>query len=415
MITDRLSHLYHSQVLLNCKSPSVISYTGLKCIFDKALTNLMIKKKTFMLLFASALCLVTEGQTTLSSMANCAREGDSLVMRIISGAQPGVFGRDVVWDFSEKEKGRVHNLLYKLSGDTLSYERGGTSWRTTVNGDTLCLTGFENRHTLMEYDEPLPLLRYPFAYGDSIKGSFHGIGKWCDRLFLRVWGDGITRADATGTLILPPGDTLRHVLRVHSVRRTWQYDYDSIRTWDGLREVVRQEERRGIAPVAFGMEPDISETYAWYAPGWRYPVLRMENVTDGTVTFSLALIYPPESQLDLDYDMDNALVRLQMNIPGGSGSQEGGQDDSASAMTSHTTNYDSSTSTVSVSFTLSHAATVSLLLSDVAGVAWRSTEHTFDGGGTYSLSLCCSGLPRGQYALRITCGTDIIMDKFKVR
>ena len=64
---------------------------------------------------------------------------------------------------------------------------------------------------------------------------------------MRVWGDGVTRADSEGTLILSSGDTLRHVLRVHSMRRTWQAGYDSIRTWGSLHNMVRQETREGLA------------------------------------------------------------------------------------------------------------------------------------------------------------------------
>ena len=354
-------------------------------------------------------------QTIIALSNNGFRDGDSLVMRKVDGVQPGMSGRDAVWDFSDAVTRRVHTLLYDLEEDTFSAHEDGTSWRTVVNSDTLWLTGFENRHTLMEYEEPLPLLRYPFSYGDSIHGSFHGIGKWCDRKFMRVWGDGIARADAMGTLILPSGDTLRHVLRVHYMRRTWQTDYDTIRTWEDLREVVRHEETRGFVTDASKTTPVIIDTYAWYAPGWRYPVMRIEEASDSMGMSTLAVLYPPESQMELDYDMENALLRQQTAMQDGSGSFGDGQDDSANAMTSHSTNYNAYTGTVTVVFALSRPASVSLLLSDVSGVAWRSTEQSYDVGGRFSLSLSCSGLPHGQYALRITCGTDVITDKFNVK
>lgn len=356
-----------------------------------------------------------KGQTVLTISGNGFRDGDSLVMRTVDRNHPGTSGRNAVWDFSNAEMGRVHTLHHRLFGDKFSTSEGCTLWRTVIHEDTLLLTGFENRHTLMEYDEPLPLLRYPFSFGDSVMGCFQGIGKWCDRTFMRVWGYGITRADAMGTLILPSCDTLRNVLRVHSVRRTWHFDYDSIHTWSILREVVRQEEMGGIVPNASKAVPVITDTYAWYAPGWRYPVFRMDASTDGMANKTFAVMYPPEVQIGLDYDMENDLLRQRMSISGGDGLSGYGTEESTKAMTAQTTSYDASTGTVTITFSLSRPASVHMLLSDVAGVAWRSTEQSYDNGGTFSLQFDCSGLPHGQYALRIMCGSDVVVEKFNVR
>ena len=356
-----------------------------------------------------------KAQSILALSNNGFRDGDSLAMTLVDGVVPGDAGRNVVWDYSNARKWRLHTLQYKLMGDTLSAHEGGTSWHTVINGDTLLLTGFENRHTLMEYDEPLPLLRYPFSFGDSIGGSFHGIGKWCDRTFMHIWGDGVTRADAKGTLILPSGDTLRHVLRLHSVRRTWHISYDTIYTWSALREFVRQEERIGLEMAISKTAPIVTDNYVWYAPGWRYPVLRMETATDAIGTRMTALLYPPASQGELDYDMENDQSRRQMAMRGGVGFAGDKRDDPPNAITSHAIGYDASNGIVNLTFSLSRPALVSLLLSDVAGVTWRSTEKSYDGDGTYTLSLSCSGIPHGQYALRIICGNDIISEKFYIK
>jgi len=346
-------------------------------------------------------------QTTLTAAANAARDGDSLVMRHLDVASPGSAGRGVVWDLSGADPGKRCILQYAVDSCSQTALGQYTSWRTVMSGDTLFLTGFENRHTLMEFDGPLPLLRYPFAYGDSIRGSFHGVGKWCDRTFMRVWGDGVTRADAAGTLILPSGDTLRHVLRTHTLRRTWQASVDSVRTWESLRHAAS----RDIVCVKEAASPVISEEFAWYAPGWRYPVVRLESTGDAQGTASLATLFPPVSQAGLPYDMENALLRPLDGFP----SPEKGHDPPGGAMTSRSAGYDPASGALTVTFTLSRAAAVSLLVSDVSGVAWRSAERTFGGSGTYTIALNCSGLPRGHYALRVTCGPDFFTDKFNVR
>ena len=79
------------------------------------------------------------GQTILTWAGNGFREGDSLVTRMVNDAQPGISGRDAVWDFSDKGTGRAHVLLYTADRDTLSAADGGTSWRTVLHGDTLWL------------------------------------------------------------------------------------------------------------------------------------------------------------------------------------------------------------------------------------------------------------------------------------
>ncbi len=355
-----------------------------------------------------------QAQTILTEALNAPRPGDSLVTRRLPGMPLLPAGRDVVWDISQYSPRENRSLLFTGSDSSSVATENGTSWHTAVHGDTLWLKGFENRLCLMEYDRLLPLLRYPFSSGDSIKGQFHGMGTWCGRRFMRVWGDGITRAEGEGTLILPGGDTLRHVLMTRSVRHTYHITYDSIHTWDALRQAVARDSGGGLPDTA-GIAPVVTETRSWYAPGWRYPVLRADQSSDPLGSATLAVLFPPESQLELDYDMENALVRQSLTMHRSSSFPEGGQKDSSISMDSHTTGYDAFTGTVTVTFSLLRPASVSLLLSDVTGVVWRSTEQSYDVDGTYTLSLSCLGLPHGQYALRIMSGSDLYSETFSIK
>ena len=369
-----------------------------------------MKKINLILVLSLCAHLCGNAQFVLTKSCNGFREGDSLVMRKVDGVHPGMSGRVAVWDFSEAEIRRVHTLWYNMEGDSFSVNEGGTSWRTIVHGDTLWLKGFENRHTLIEYDEPLPLLRYPFSYGDSIKGIFHGTGKWCNRTFMRVWGHGITRAEGEGTLILPGGDTLRHVLMTRSVRRTYHITYDSIHTWEALRQAVARDSRGGMTDTA-GIAPVVSEICSWYAPGWRYPVLRADQSSDPLGSATFAVLFPPESQLELDYDMENALVRQSPDFRGNSHHTDDG---GVHVLTSYSLSADPSAMELTLHLTLSGPACVSLLLSDASGITWRSASQAFDNGGDKLLTVSYAGLPHGQYAVRISCGTDTFTEKFSV-
>ena len=351
-----------------------------------------------------------QAQTILTEVLNVPRPGDSLVMRRLPDIPQLPAGLDVVWDISQYSPGENQSLLFTGSDSLTVGTENGTSWRTSFRGDTLLLAGFENRLCLMEYDRPLPLLRYPFSSGDSIAGEFHGTGTWCDRRFMRVWGDGVTRAEGEGTLILPGGDTLRHVLLTRSVRRTYHITYDSIHTWDALRQAVARDSRGGL-PGTTGTAPVVTETRLWYAPGWRYPVLRAERSSDPLGFATLTLLYPPEAQQELDYDMENALVRQSPEFWGNSHHTDDGD---AHVLADYSLSTDPSAQEVTMYITLSGPACVNLLLSDASGIAWRSASQAFESGGVHSISISYAGLPHGQYAVRVSCGADIFTEKFSV-
>ena len=365
--------------------------------------------------FATFLVFTTSmlnAQTTLTSSEHAPRAGDSLTVTLLSTLPAIQTGRDALWDFSEAAMLGSHAVTF-TGTDTVSAEEGGTVWRTALRNDTVLLTGFENRHTLMEFDTPLPLLRYPFSLGDSIHGCFSGIGVWCDRKFMRVWGEGATHADGEGSLMLPTGDTLRHVLLVHSVRRTWHADIDSVHTWSGLRRAVNREEADCPADTAFSPAV-VSDTYAWYVPGDRHPVLRVEKASDALGSVSLTTMCPPGLQKDAGLDLENRPCQPAAP-PAETGRAPDGESSPAALLTSHAFSYNAQAGSVTAAFCLSRPADVAVSLSDVAGVAWRTEERTYGAGGPHTITLSCAGLPHGQYAVRIACGAETFTEKFKVR
>ena len=367
-------------------------------------------KNIIIIVMALAAHLPVQAQTAITRALNATRDGDSLVMSSLTDIPLLPVGHDVVWDLSQASPESSHTLFFTGEDSRAVATEGGTSWRTVIHGDTLLLTGFENRQCLMEYDKPLPLLRYPFSYGDSITGEFHGIGKWCDRRFMRVWGEGTTRAEGEGTLILPGGDTLRHVLMTRSLRRAYHITYDSIHTWDALLQAAARDSRGGLTDTA-GIAPVVTENHSWYAPGLRYPVLRAVRSSDPLGTTTLTVLYPPESQLELDYDMENALVRQSQEpwgTPGGAGDDGHGH-----LLVSHSLGTDPSAQEVTLHLTLSSPACVSLLIADASGIAWRTVSQAFGSGG-HSLSISYAGLPHGQYAVRVICGAETFSWKLTI-
>ncbi|MBQ9215244.1 MAG: hypothetical protein IJ159_00625 [Prevotella sp.] len=187
--------------------------------------------------------------------------------------------KNKVWSLEEMDlSSKTIKIEYTNAGDTLTgLERGNrTYFQQTDKG--ISIIGSENVQTLISYDMPETWLQFPMQQGDSVCGYFNGTGKYCDRLFMRRFGTYLTKADAQGEIVLPEGDTLRNVLRLHTVRYvgtitapidTMKYKKPAF-TVDSIIT--------HLAPNTARMREDV---YRWYADGYRYPVLEATIVSQG--------------------------------------------------------------------------------------------------------------------------------------
>ncbi len=358
-----------------------------------------------------ALC---HGQHTLTTSANAPRAGDSLVMRCVTSLPPDLTDNHQLWDLGQCKLGtkRIRQWFSSENQtDTLECLSLNTRSRYMFRSDTIFHTGHENNLALMYYTHPLPNMKMPMSLGDSISGLFQGWGIYCERLYLRVSGRGHTVADACGTLILPTGDTLQNVLRLRTERVTTLAPIDSIHSPQKLSQValttpLSEEE---ILFRLHGQLPLVTDwTYTWYAPGWRYPVAEMTCRSDRP-RYEM-IVFLPEDQIVLGYDMENDLRRQAMNedlwLRGRQNPPIG------SVITSHHVNYDEHGQTVGVDFTLSLPAEVSLTLCNVMGVVYHSQIIPGCAEGIHSTTISCAGLPHGQFVLVISAGREIYTDKF---
>lgn len=93
---------------------------------------------------------------------------------------------------------------------------------------------------------------------------------------MRRYGTYKTKADALGKLVLPQGDTLRNVIRLHTERHvgtiivpidTMQYRIPAFT----VDSIVRH-----LAPDTAKVRED---EYRWYAEGYRYPILEAKTLS----------------------------------------------------------------------------------------------------------------------------------------
>lgn len=244
------------------------------------------------------------GQSVISEEKNKSRPDDKIIKQQVGIESPGIGGARIFWDFSRTKKINDSYLLrYHYDDEDTTLFAGiehQTAYFYKETGDSLQMYRYKNRTVRMEYAHPECRLRYPFQYGDTIQGTFSASGYYSQKIPLKLDGDIQIKADAWGMLVIPSGDTIRQILRVHTLRNCLlKTGTDSTRIFH--------------------------DAYAWYARGYRYPVF--ESITtrqekDSTRNhMQISFLYSPESQGKLTEDIINddewyAMLEEYKNNPG---------------------------------------------------------------------------------------------------
>jgi hypothetical protein len=255
-------------------------------------------------------------QPALKQELNLPRAGDKIVKQQVEYKDPGRAGENVVWDFGQlrrvNDKYKLayslprakRNNVFVLGRDTFPANEESqpelligrehfTNYFYQFKDSILFLLGYENRLDQMHYLLPLPLVKFPFRYGEKIETASKSENLFSGQVAMNMHGSFTLEADAYGMLVLPTGDTLKQVLRTHSVQTQFS---DSIAAMDSIQVNSR------------------IETHKFYARGYRYPVLETIRTIHTSIDtaqslvndiFSTAFIYLPEEQLYWQEDTAN--------------------------------------------------------------------------------------------------------------
>ena len=254
--------------------------------------------------------LSLSAQVRLESRLNMFRAGDEIVKQQVQYKDPGRAGENVLWDFSKLNiVNNEYVLMYDTIGGFITGKEHNTWYYYSISGDSLLCHGYENSTTMVKNECPELLLRFPVNYGDSTFSYYSGNGRYCDRLKISAMGTISSKVDACGTMILPDGDTLKNVLRVHTVKKISE----------NLESVFLYREK---TPEAFISTDSVNyrlatdtlllelDTYRWYMAGYRYPVFETvksisNNYGRARDFFSTAFFYPIKDHSYLDNDPEN--------------------------------------------------------------------------------------------------------------
>lgn len=379
-------------------------------------------KKLIFIIFGCLLSFSLQAQSLIFD-CNQPRGGDRLIKRMVTTNKPGESGVEQIWDFSELElQDADYELRYTAQGnDTIIGTEHCTMYYYRTSGDSLFCIGYENPTTYIAYQKPELLLAFPVFQGRSITDYFDGKGIYCEQLDIRLRGKSMVMADASGTLILPGGDTLRKVLRTYTHRFIHQKMLPRSTMPDTLQldtlafVLSRDSIEYLLSNDSIHLE---TETWRWYADGYRYPVFetvksmvyKFGNVYEH---FTASFVYLPDEQYyDLPYDMDNQELRDRIadDQRGWRDIDENGEngkrDDSIDYRFRVGNDGD-----LHITYDLKQSGEILLMLYDLQGRQLSVARHANQSIGEYQEVISMKNYPKGNYLLKIIVDKKIYGEK----
>lgn len=282
----------------------------------------------------------------------------------------------------------------------------------SLENNVLKLSVKEDNQTYIRYDLREPILMFPFSYGDRISGMFHGTGTFCDKLRMRSCGSYSLCADEQGSLVTIDGDTLHNVMCLHALRYENVSYFPREQVPSNYGVFTDDSIRACISSDTLVLQEDFCR---WYAPGYRYPVAeRCRYSYSGQVIAEYSLFCPLEEQENLDLDEANIEIRQKVKDGTYVPYRNPSNVNSDNIMDYHCS-MDDSGRNIHVEFTVNSPASVSFVLSNSEGMAFRSFSGNYQPGENHSVDISCAGLPRGQYVLYLNANGSVSSEKFKIQ
>lgn len=361
-------------------------------------------------------------QEQIRADLNMFRANDTIVKQQVEYKHPGRQGTDILWDFGRlKTVDNKYTVVYEQADDSLfSGTEHQTRYYYDFRNDSLFLAGYENPTTKVRYGSPELLLRFPLKLGDKAEGYYQGSGIYCDKLDIKTYGTSKTTADASGMIILPGGDTSRHVTRVHTTKLVSEKISPLLpdTTIVSISDSTRQLSQFSVDSIGHFLQSDTSvlmvETYKWYAAGYRYPIFETVSIgsppTDAKAEyFTTAFYFPPHKHAYLKTDEKNTQLRAQLlekdKRQTGSINNSGNNVEGSIVINDieFTYNYypNPVESQLNFEYYLSKDAKVSFGLYSISGFLVYRSPVKSSRTGTYSETIDMGYCSRGEYILTI--------------
>lgn len=355
-----------------------------------------------------------ESDFGISVRLNGLRDGDAFFRYPISFVDTVSEGDGALWDLSEVEIGRRHrceiSLLNDSSGIYRMIEKGDLRY-FHQNDECLNAIGFENNLWGVIFDTEETYLTNGMAEGMVLTDDFKAAGVYCDKLRYAMRGTSQTGIDASGSIILPEGDTITNVMRVHSRRRyhAKYYPLDSVRT-----DIADDEYHAATTDGRLL----ILDQKCWYAAGFRYPLMEMRTLireSDGEVVQRETCYSPIDAMNEIEGDYENLEVRNRivagMQNPSVTGGDSEPANDDKSIDYKFTQNR--AEHSVTVEYSSTRPVSIEFILADAMGIVYDSFSRQCEPGETGSITISYDGATgSGSYVVYICTDENRYAEKF---
>ena len=345
----------------------------------------------------------------LTGNHNMMRPGDEIVKQQVEYKDPGRSGENVLWDFGKLTSiNDEYSLIYSVGEDSVII---GTEHRTmyyySLSGDSLLCKGFENPTTLMINEHPELLLKFPVSYNDSTYCRYNGNGKYSDFLKISAMGSMSSKADAYGMIILPDKDTLKNVIRVHTIKKIAE----------GSEPLFFSQADTLPPPIVTSDSIDYRlandtvllavETYRWYAKGYRYPIFEtVKSITEKQGQerdfFEVAFFYPPQEHYYLADDAEN----LSELFGDGEEDPTPGLKPNPGDTFSYNFYPNPVDRVLHIEYYIDRSSNVEIGIFDMHGIRLFDNRLLSQLPGVHTSSVDMSDYARGNYVLKITTGAS---------
>ena len=302
-------------------------------------------------------------------------------------------GKDKVWDFTKKLASKQSSQVFfvKDSIDVVTVIEPGTISYYRITPDTLTLIVRESPLEKRKYVLEKVTKKFPFLYGDSISKRYRCDGMYCGDHPFREVGTTTIKADAEGSIVLAEHDTIKNVLRVHTIDAyTICMDIDS-----AALDTAR-------------LTQVIDERYEWYLPDSEYPVI--ESVTSTTYDNMNAIGTTKYAYCNLPKDLvanyitsddDQETDDLDISFDGNE------------QQTPDIIHYKVETQgkIIQILYSLDEEASITAIVANHMGMLCSSRHWTQDAGQGYSVQLDCSSFRPGVYILYINVNGKVYNEK----
>ena len=375
-------------------------------------------KKFQFLIIAMAVCLTMSGQQ-INQSNNRYRSYDVLEKKQVTVKDFDLNSNKGVRSLEDAELSEgSYNAEYSTETDTLmAVERGDRTYYSQ-DRSSVSIIGSENFMERISYDMPETWLRFPMQLGDSVCGYFNGSGPYCERFFMRRFGTYKTKADVAGTLVLPKGDSLRNVIRLHTERYVGTITVPIDTMEKKIPAFTVDSIISHLAPDTAKVREDI---YRWYAEGYRYPILEAKSLSYCDSLLTEEMYYcPPEMQRMLAYDEENELVRTRLAEEERARWLATSPDENSNPKSrgkdgfTYDLSQDDGSGLVTIHYATNHDTQMTALVANGLGYVYRRADQPC-AAGSGQTTIDCSDLRRGQYIIYINVDGERYAEKINLK